>query len=144
MKQRGFYSYKKEGLHIRTKYEIEFTRDQKIIDRMDKSNFDFSELNKLEFDYLEDAINTYNLLYYDESVLHVMLFEQILLNNEIVLEQSKDMTAYNILPRHIQNRIEQTEQTKEYLQSENNLYKNYLDKFGITISKIRQEQTSKK
>ena len=72
---------------------------------MDTVKFDSEMLKKIELDYLQDAINIYNRFYYDEFTLHIMLFEQILLNDEIILEQSKDMTSINILSKHTQNKI---------------------------------------
>jgi hypothetical protein len=140
---RGFYSYVKENTNIKTHYSIEFTRDQKVFDIMDTTKFDFSMLNKKEFDFLEDAINTYNALYYDKSVLHVMLFEQVIMNDEVILEQAKDMTAFNILPQKINQEIERVTRQNEALKEENNLYHAYLDRFHLSISDIKKQLETK-
>lgn len=137
--QKGFYSYVKEKTNIKTHYVIEFTRDKKIYDIMDTTEFDFSMLNRLEFDYLEDAINTYNVLYYDELILHVMMFEEVILNGKTVLEQSKSMTAQNILPQKIKQDIDRLESHNKVLQEENELFKEYLKMFNMNIYDLKKQ-----
>jgi hypothetical protein len=127
---KGYYSYIKPDTNIKTKYTIEFTRDQKIFDMMDSSKFTFDMLKKIEFDYLQDAINAYNKLFYDESVLHVMLFEQIILNDEIILEQCKDMQSISILPKEIQNTVNRLELQDKMLTEENNQMKAFIKKYN--------------
>lgn len=136
---KGFYSYVKENTNIKTHYYIEFTREQKVVDLMDTTKFNFDMLSKKDFDFLEDAINSYNVLYYDESVLHIMLFEQVILNDEVILEQAKDMTAYNILPQKINQEIERIQRSNEALKEENKIYKTYLKKFHLSISDIMKQ-----
>lgn len=126
---RGYYSYTKKDMDIKTKYTIEFTRDQKIFDMMDTVKFKFDMLNKLEYDYLQDAINDYNKLYYDDTVLHVMLFEQIILNNEIILEQCKDMTGTSILPQDVQKRVNRIEEDNKILLNELKQYQEFIKKY---------------
>ena len=133
----GYYSYTKKDMDIKTKYTIEFTRDQKIFDMMDTAKFKFDMLNKLEYDYLQDAINDYNKLYYDDTVLHVMLFEQIILNDEIILEQCKDMTGTSILPQDVQKRVNRIEEDNKILTNELNLYNEFIKKYKA--DKIFQE-----
>lgn len=133
----GYYSYTKKDMDIKTKYTIEFTRDQKIFDMMDTAKFKFDMLNKLEYDYLQDAINDYNKLYYDDTVLHVMLFEQIILNDEIILEQCKDMTGTSILPQDVQKRVNRIEEDNKILTNELNLYNEFIKKYKA--EKIFQE-----
>jgi len=125
----GQYDYVKAGTDIKTRYHIEFTRDQKVFDIMDTTKFTFDMLNKLEYDYLQDAITDYNKLYYDDTVLHVMLFEQILLNDEIILEQCKDMTGSSILPIDVQKRVNRIEEDNKILTNELNLYNEFIKKY---------------
>lgn len=99
MYDRGFYSYKDANKDIKTHYYIEYTRDHKVFDIMDTVEFDFSMLDRQEFDYLEDAVSFWNHLYYDESILHVMLFEEIILDGETILEQCKDMVVPSVLDK---------------------------------------------
>jgi len=136
MKQNGYYGYVKANTNIKTKYQLEFTRDKKVFDIMGTSKFEDTMLDKRELDFLEDAINLYNVLYYDESVLHVMLFEQIILNDEIILEQCKDMTSISILSQHTQKRISQVENINNELIEQNKKIELALSKYGMTINSL--------
>ena len=134
----GYYGYKAEGKDIKTLYTIEYTRDQKVFDIMPTANFTDDMLDKKQFDYLEDAISFWNTLYYDETVLHVMLFEQILLDGKIVLEQCKDMVVPTVLDTISKQRVKQAEANMEVYKAENEKLKRYLAKYGIDASKIEE------
>ena len=138
MYNRGYYGYKAEGKDIKTLYTIEYTRDQKVFDIMPTSKFTDDMLDKKQFDYLEDAISFWNTLYYDETVLHVMLFEQILLDGKIVLEQCKDMVVPTVLDTISKQRVKQAEANMEAYKAENEKLKRYLAKYGIDASKIEE------
>ena len=138
MYNRGYYGYKAEGEDIKTLYTIEYTRDQKVFDIMPTAKFTFDMLDKKQFDYLEDAISFWNTLYYDETVLHVMLFEQILLDGKIVLEQCKDMVVPTVLDTISKQRVKQAETNMEVYKAENEKLKRYLAKYGIDASKIEE------
>ena len=138
MYNRGYYGYKAEGKDIKTLYTIEYTRDQKVFDLMPTVKFTDDMLNKKQFDYLEDAISFWNTLYYDETVLHVMLFEQILLDGKIVLEQFKDMVVPTVLDTISKQRVKQAEANMEVYKAENEKLKRYLAKYGIDASKIEE------
>lgn len=139
MKQYGFYSYIKPNTNIKTRYIIEFTRDKKVIDIMGTSKFTWDMLEKRELDYLQDAINLYNVLYYDESVLHVLMHEQIIYNDDVILEQFKDQVSFNILPQKIQQEISKVEEHNKLLQEENNIYKEFCNKCNLSISDIKKQ-----
>ena len=138
MYNRGYYGYKAEGEDIKTLYTIEYTRDQKVFDIMPTAKFTDDMLDKKQFDYLEDAISFWNTLYYDETVLHVMLFEQILLDGKIVLEQCKDMVVPTVLDTISKQRVKQAESNMEVYKAENEKLKRYLAKYGIDVSKIEE------
>ena len=138
MYNRGYYGYKAEGKDIKTLYTIEYTRDQKVFDIMPTAKFTDDMLDKKQFDYLEDAISFWNSLYYDETVLHVMLFEQILLDGKIVLEQCKDMVVPTVLDTISKQRVKQAEANMEAYKAENEKLKKYLAKYGIDASKIEE------
>ena len=138
MYNRGYYGYKTEGKDIKTLYTIEYTRDQKVFDIMPTAKFTDDMLDKKQFDYLEDAISFWNTLYYDETVLHVMLFEQILLDGKIVLEQCKDMVVSTVLDTISKQRVKQAETNMEVYKAENERLKRYLTKYGIDASKIEE------
>ena len=138
MYNRGYYGYKAEGKDIKTLYTIEYTRNQKVFDIMPTAKFTDDMLDKKQFDYLEDAISFWNTLYYDETVLHVMLFEQILLDGKIVLEQCKDMVVPTVLDTISKQRVKQAEANMEAYKAENEKLKRYLAKYGIDASKIEE------
>lgn len=136
MYNRGYYDYKKEGINIKTLYEIEYTTDKKVYDSMDKADFDFNTLSKKQFDFLEDAVSFWNSLYYREDVLHVMLWEKILLDGEIILEQCKDMVVPTVLDTISKQRVKQAEVNMELYKAENEKMKSFLAKHGIDANKI--------
>ena len=136
MKQKGMYSYIKSNINIKTKYVIEYTQDKKVFSIMDTAKFDFEMLKKIELDYLQDAINVYNVLYYNESTLHIMLYEQIILNDEIILEQSKDMQSINILDQHTQNKINAVETQNKELQEYLKQIELALKKYNMTTKQL--------
>ncbi len=140
---RGYYSYKDETKDIKTHYYIEYTRDQKVFDIMDTAQFDFSMLNRQDFDYLEDAISFWNHLYYDEKILHVMLFEQIILDGKIILEQCKDMIVPSALDKISAQRVRQAETAKEAYKKENDLFKKFLEKYHIDMERVIREMEEK-
>lgn len=139
MYNRGFYSYNDKNKNIKTLYTIEYTRDQEIFNIMDAPDFDFNMLTKKEFDYLEDAISLWNSLYYDESVLYVMLFEKIILDGEIILEQYKDMIAPSVLDEISAQRVKQAESAMEEYKKENDLFKKFLSLYNIDMKRVIKE-----
>lgn len=143
MYERGFYSYKDANRDIKTHYYIEYTRDQKIFDIMDTAEFDFSMLDRREFDYLEDAVSFWNKLYYDESILHVILFEEIILDGKIILEQHKDMVVPSILDKISEQRVRQAETAMETYKKENDLFRKFLEKYHIDMERVIRETEEK-
>ena len=103
---------------------------------MDTVKFDFSMLDRRDFDYLEDAVSFWNHLYYDESVLHVMLFEEIILNGDVVLEQYKDMVVPSVLDKISEQRVRQAETAMKEYKKENELFKKFLDKYYIDMERV--------
>ena len=134
---RGYYGYKDANKDIKTHYYIEYTRDQKVFDIMDTTEFNFSMLDRQNFDFLEDAVSFWNHLYYDESILHVMLFEEIILDGETILEQCKDMVVPSVLDKISAQRVKQAETEVQAYKEENERLKNYLAQYGIDVSKIK-------
>ena len=136
---RGFYSYKDKNKDIKTHYYIEYTRDQKVFDIMDTAKFDFSMLDRKDFDYLEDAISFWNRLYYDEKILHVMLFEQIILDREVILEQYKDMVVPSVLDKISEQKVKKVEREREVYKKENDLFRKFLAKYNIDMQRVIKE-----
>ena len=134
---RGYYGYRAEDKDIKTHYYIEYTRNQKVFDIMDTAEFDFSMLDRQDFDYLEDAVSFWNHLYYDESVLHVMLFEEIILDGDIILEQCKDMIVPSVLDKISAQRVKKAEMEMNAYKEDNKRLKKWLVEHGVNINKIK-------
>lgn len=143
MYDRGFYSYKDANKDIKTHYYIEYTRDHKVFDIMDTVEFDFSMLDRQDFDYLEDAVSFWNHLYYDESILHVMLFEEIILDGEIILEQCKDMVVPSVLDKISEQEVRQAENAIKEYRKENDLFRKFFAKYHIDMERVIKETEEK-
>lgn len=139
MYDRGFYSYKDKNKDIKTHYYIEYTRDQKVFDIMGTVEFDFSMLDRRDFEYLEDAVSFWNKLYYEETVLHVMLFEEIILDGETILEQCKDMVVPSVLDKISQSSVDRAEKAMETYKKENDMFKKFLAKYHINMNQVIKE-----
>jgi hypothetical protein len=68
-----------------------------------------------------------------------MLFEEVILNGKTILEQSKSMTAQNILPQKVKQEIDRVEQHNKVLQEENDLFKEYLKMFNMNIYDFKKQ-----
>ena len=139
MYNRGYYGYVADGKEVKTLYTIEYTRDKKVFDMMDTVKFSNDMLNKKQFDFLEDAICFWNTLYYDETILHLMMFEQILLDGEIILEQCKEFTLPTVLDTISKQMVKQVETNMDLYKAENNKLRKFLAKHGIDANKIKEE-----
>ena len=111
---------------------------------MDTAEFDFSMLDRRDFDYLEDAVSFWNRLYYDESILHVMLFEEIIFDGEIILEQCKDMIVPSVLDKISAQRVKQAETERETYKKENDLFRKFLAKYNIDMKRVIKETEESK
>lgn len=136
---RGYYSYKAKNKDIKTHYYIEYTRDQKVFDMIDTAEFDFDMLNRKDFDYLEDAVSFWNHLYYDETILHVLLREEIILDGEVILEQCKDMIVPTVLDKISEQYIKQAENRVEIYKNDYERLRKFLETHGINTNKITDE-----
>jgi len=148
-KQDGYYGFIKNGVNVKTHYSIEYTFDQKVFDRMDKANFEFSELESREFDYLEGAIRFWLTKYFNPKCLHCMLFEEVILDNETILEQCKDMATHGldsvVMPDYIRDKEKRLDVAKECYDlalTENAKLKNYLKKYHVDIEKVLREEVA--
>lgn len=124
MEHKGFYSYKKEGVNVKTVYELEWTYDSKVADKVEQTG-DSTLLFHKTLDYLEDAMMLYNNIYYNDAcILH--MYEQIIVNDEIVLEQFKEHGFYIALDKISEKRVKQAEYEKEVYKKENELFHEFL------------------
>lgn len=134
--ERGYYGYIDKEKNIRTLYSLEYTFDQKVIDTMESSAWDPGMLTTRKFNYLEDALTNWNSLYYNEKCLYVMLYEQIILDGEVILEQCKDMSVPTVLDNISKQKVKEAEDLMEIYKEENEKMKNFLLKYGIDVKKV--------
>ncbi len=66
-----------------------------------------------------------------------MLFEEIILDGKIILEQYKDMVVPSVLDKISAQRVKQAETEVQAYKEENERLKNYLAQYGIDVSKIK-------
>ena len=138
----GFYGYKKQDLDIKTKYTIEYTYSQDVFDRMDarkNNSVDNGELKTLEFEFLEDALERYIPMLYNDQCLYVMLFADVVLDGENVLEQSKSSIRYEIGSYEPVRKIRELQCKADDLVKENEKLKAFLKKYNVNPNDALRE-----
>lgn len=65
-----------------------------------------------------------------------MLFEQIILDGEVILEQCKDEVVPTVLDAISKQRVKQAEDNMELFKEENEKMKKFLASYGIDINKL--------
>ncbi len=133
---KGFYSYVKENKDVKTLYSLEWTFDKKVLDAMETKDFDSDMLSRRQYKYLEDAIRDYIEVRYNENCLWCVLFEQILVDGEVILEQCKDDIVPELLDKESKRYVRETEYNMEVLQAENSKLKKFIGKYGIDADKL--------
>ena len=68
-----------------------------------------------------------------------MLFEEIILDGETILEQCKDMVVPSVLDKISAQRVEQAEKAMEAYKKENDMFKKFLEKYHIDIKRVIKE-----
>jgi len=116
------------------KYILEFTQNQKVFEEMGKSTFTHDKLNRREFDNLNDAIYSFNSCYYNNTVLHCMLFSELIIDGITVQEDC--ISCMPILDTKL---YYQTEQTKEALNNEIEDRTIFLKHYNINEQEYRKQ-----
>lgn len=141
----GFYGYKKQDLDIKTKFTIEYTYSQDVFDRMDarkNNSVDNGELSHVEFEFLEDALERYIPMLYNDQCLYVMLFADVVLDGENVLEQSKSSIRHEIGSYEPRRKIRETEYKLNELQNENEKLKAFLKKYNVNPDEVLNDRVA--
>lgn len=68
-----------------------------------------------------------------------MLFEEIILNGEIILEQNKDMVVPSVLDKISAQRVKQAETEREAYKKENDLFRKFFTKYSIDMKRVIKE-----
>ena len=69
----------------------------------------------------------------------VMLFEQIILDGEVILEQHKDMVVPSVLDKISEQRVRQAETVMETYKKENDLFKKFIAIYNIDMKRVIRE-----
>ena len=116
------------------KYILEFTQNQKVFDEMEKASFTHDKLNRIEFDNLNDAIYRFNEIYYNNTVLHCMLFSELIIDGITVLEDC--ISCMPILDTKSYYKVKQTE---ESLKSEIEDRTIFLNHYNVNEQEYRKQ-----
>lgn len=77
---------------VETKYTVEYITDGKIADELERTG-DSSLYTTKEFANVSEAMTFYFRWFIDDSCIIVHLWEQIYINDEMVLEQTIELTG---------------------------------------------------
>ena len=73
-----------------------------------------------------------------------MLFEEIILEGETILEQCKDMVVPSVLDKISSQRVKQAETEREAYKKENDLFRKFLAKYHIDMQRVIKETEEEK
>lgn len=135
---KNFCGWSLENIHkgtVDTKYTVEYINDSTIADELERTG-DPALYRKREFDNADEAFAYYLRWYIDDTCIFLNLWEQIYVNDEMILEQRIEPAGYaknvmrEILNKEMKVRMENAEEKTERLKTLNELYKKFIDKFN--------------
>lgn len=143
MKKNINITYQKEGINLKTVYTIEYIDNKKDFEKLESGTHPAPwELYKTKkYDSLEDAIQIFFLYYAYEHIFDVQLFEQMLLNDEVIREQYVDKIDFfsNIVDtetKRLQEKANKMNTDYKIISAENNKIIEYLKKYNIDKKQI--------
>ena len=68
-----------------------------------------------------------------------MLFEEIILDGETILEQCKDMVVPSVLDKISEQEVRRAENAMKEYRKENDLFRKFLEKYHIDIKRVIKE-----
>jgi hypothetical protein len=132
--------YKKANVNLITRYTIEYLDNEKDLDYVNSGRIDKGEpsdrYKTKQFDNMDDALSLYMVWLVNDRIYDIKLFEQILLDNEIVREsyiEPKNTTAYSLktaINKGLYDNLGKAEKQVETLETENNLYKQFMKQYN--------------
>ena len=129
---------------VETKYTVEYINDKKTWDKFVRTE-DLDLLSKREYDNIEDALTFYLTWYVNENCFDIKLWEQIYVNNEIVLEQmiqprgSMKYYLRQSVNKEMENRMRNMERKTNGYMTENKLYKGFIKAMGKQFEDLFDE-----
>lgn len=129
---------------VDTKYVLEYIDDPKIADKLERTG-DYELFTKREFDDISKAITAYMTRYMKEDCVIVNLWETVLINGEMVLEQMIEPTGdFKHCMRHavddeMRHRVASAERRAEDLERSNDLYAGFIKAMGKQFENMFNE-----
>lgn len=129
---------------VDTKYVLEYIDDPKIADKLEQTG-DYELFTKREFDDISKAITAYMTRYMKEDCVIVHLWETVLINGEMVLEQMIEPTGdFKYWMRcavddEMRRRVASAERRAEDLERSNNLYAGFIKAMGKQFENMFNE-----
>lgn len=129
---------------VDTKYVLEYIDDPKIADKLEQTG-DYELFTKREFDDISKAITAYMTRYMKEDCVIVHLWETVLINGEMVLEQMIEPTGdFKHCMRHavddeMRHRVASAERRAEDLERSNDLYAGFIKAMGKQFENMFNE-----
>jgi len=132
--------YKKQGINLITRYTIEYIDNAKDLNYVNSGIYKHGEpcdrYKKKVFDNMDDALSLYMVWLVNDSILDIKLFEEIILDGETIREsyiEPKNTTSYSLkttINKHLYEDKGKAEKQVETLETENNLYKQFLKQYN--------------
>ena len=129
---------------VETKYTVEYITDGKIADELERTG-DSNLYTTREFDNVSEAITSYFRWFIDDSCIIVHLWEQIYINNKMVLEQMIEPTRNfkYLMKSVINNDMEKdlctAEINNDELRKSNKLYSDFIKALGKQYAEMFKE-----
>lgn len=146
---KGFWGWSLENSGsgtVDTKYTIEYVDNAKTWERICYIDDHYSEIekcqeswelySKLEFDNVTEALTCYMTKLVSDKCYDIKMLEQVFVNGDMVLEQyiePKSTLRYSMrtaVNYEMEVRMHKTEMQVKELQASNNLYEEFISKYG--------------
>lgn len=133
---------------VETKYTVEYITDGKIADELERTG-DSRLYTTKEFDNVSDAITSYFRWFIDDSCIIVHLWEQIYINDEMVLEQMIEPTGnfkylmQSVIDNGMKKDLHKAEINNDELRKSNKLYSDFIKALGTQYTEMFKEFCNK-
>ena len=133
---------------VETKYTVEYITDGKIADELERTG-DSNLYTTKEFNNVSNAITSYFRWFIDDSCIIVHLWEQIYINDEMVLEQMIEPRGNfkslmrSVIDDGMEKDLHRTEINNDELRKSNKLYSDFIKALGTQYAEMFKEFCNK-
>lgn len=133
---------------VETKYTVEYITDGKIADELERTG-DSSLYTTKEFDNVSEAMTFYFRWFIDDSCIIVHLWEQIYINDEMVLEQMIEPAGkfkylmQSVVDNGMRKDLHKAEINNAELRKSNKLYSDFIKALGTQYAEMFKEFCNK-